>query len=146
MYSFKAYLTRWMAQTTFLAPWTRALIMPKLRASAIAAAEQCSGGANGRTCGLSWSKGTVWDGTQGVGQEMAAMSVIFTNLLPLADIGPPLTNLTGGTSLGNPNAGSASVANPEAIKPATQGDRVGAGILTTLMLVSATGMFGWMSI
>jgi mannan endo-1,6-alpha-mannosidase len=77
---------------------------------------------------------------------MAAMSVIFTNLLPLADIGPPFTNLTGGTSLGNPNAGSASVANPEAIKPATQGDRVGAGILTTLMLVSATGMFGWMSI
>jgi len=135
-----------MAQTTFLAPWTRALVMPKLRASAIAAAQQCSGGANGRTCGLSWSKGTVWDGTQGVGQQMAAMSVIFTNLLPLADIGPPLTNLTGGTSLGNPNAGSSSVANPEAIKPATQGDRVGAGILTTLMLVGATGMFGWMSV
>jgi mannan endo-1,6-alpha-mannosidase len=146
MFSFKAYLTRWLAQTTFLAPWTRDLIMPKLRASAIAAAKQCSGGTNGRTCGLSWSKGTAWDGTQGVGQQMAAMSVIFTNLLPLQAVGAPLTNATGGTSSGNPNAGSQSVANPEAIKPATQGDRVGAGILTTLMLVSATGMFGWMSI
>ncbi|KAN0108888.1 glycoside hydrolase family 76 protein [Hyaloscypha variabilis] len=146
MYSFKAYLARWLAQTTFLAPWTRDIIMPKLRASAIAAAEQCSGGTNGRTCGLSWSKGTVWDGTQGVGQQMAAMAVIFTNLIPLADIGPPLTNATGGTSAGNPDAGSQSVANPAAIKPATEADRVGAGILTTLMLVGATGMFGWMSL
>jgi mannan endo-1,6-alpha-mannosidase len=77
---------------------------------------------------------------------MAAMSVIFTNLLPLAPIAAPLTNATGGTSAGNPGAGSQSVAAPEAIKPATQGDRVGAGIVTTLILVSATGMFGWMSL
>jgi mannan endo-1,6-alpha-mannosidase len=146
MFSFKAYLTRWLAATTFVAPFTRDLIMPKLKASAIAAAQQCSGGTNGRTCGLSWSKGTVWDGTFGVGQQMAAMSVIFTNLLPLQEVGAPLTNATGGTSAGNPNAGSGSVADPEAIKPATQGDRVGAGIVTTLMLVGATGMFGWMSI
>lgn len=77
---------------------------------------------------------------------MAAMSTIFVNLLPLTFVGPPLTNLTGGTSQGNPNAGSQSVKDPNALKPATQGDRVGAGILTTLMLVGATGMFGWMSV
>ena len=77
---------------------------------------------------------------------MAAMSVIFTNLLPLESVAPPLTNLTGGTSSGNPNAGSQSVADPEAIKPATGADRAGAGIVTTLILVGATGMFGWMSI
>jgi mannan endo-1,6-alpha-mannosidase len=146
MYSFKAYLTRWLAATTFVAPFTRDLIMPKLAASAAAAALQCSGGTNGRTCGLSWSKGADWDGTSGVGQQMAAMSVIFVNLLPLQTIGAPLTNATGGTSVGNSNAGSQSVANPAAIKPATEGDRVGAGILTTLVLVGATGMFGWMSL
>lgn len=77
---------------------------------------------------------------------MAAMSAIFVNLLPLQEVGPPLTNATGGTSQGNPNAGSGSVSDPEAIRPATQGDRVGAGILTTLWLVGATAMFGWMSI
>jgi mannan endo-1,6-alpha-mannosidase len=146
MYSFKSYLTRWLAATALVAPYTRDLILPKLKASAVAAAQQCSGGTNGRTCGLSWSKGTVWDGTQGVGQQMAAMSAVFVNLLSLQTVGPPLTNTTGGTSQGNPNAGSQSVADPAALKPATEGDRVGAGILTTIVLVGATGMFGWMSL
>jgi len=123
--------------------------MPVLKSSAVAAAKQCSGGSNGRTCGLSWSKGTQWDGTQGVGQQMAAMSVIFTNLLQFdngVQIGPPLTNSSGGTSVGNPNAGSQSVADPTAITPATTADKAGAGILTTLILISVTGLFGWMSI
>lgn len=146
MFSFKAYLTRWLAATTFVAPWTRELVMPKLQASAKAAAAQCVGGVTGRACGLSWSKAPAYDGTSGVGQQMAAMSVVFVNLLPLQAVAAPLTNTTGGTSVGNPNAGSQSVANPEAIKPATEGDRVGAGVLTTLVLAGATGMFGWMSL
>lgn len=146
MYSFKAYLTRWLAATTKMAPYTYDLIMPKLAASAQAAALQCNGGDNGRMCGLSWSKGAAWDGTQGVGQQMAAMSAVFVNLLPLESVAPPVTNSTGGTSVGNPNAGSQSNPNPEAITPATTGDKAGAGIVTTLILVSATGMFGWMSI
>lgn len=149
MFSFKSYLTRWLAQTTQIAPFTRDTILPALKTSAIAAAKQCSGGSNGRTCGLSWSKGTDWDGTQGVGQQMAAMSVIFTNLLQFdteQQIAPPLTNSSGGTSTGNPSAGSQSVSNPTEIAPATTADRAGAGILTTVVLVSITGLFGWMSI
>lgn len=135
-----------MAATTLVAPYTHDTIMAVLKPSASGAAEQCSGGPNGRTCGLSWSKGAVWDGTFGVGQEMAAMSAIFVNLLPLQYVAPPVTNSTGGTSVGNPNAGSQSVANPAALKPATTADRAGAGIVTTLVLVSITGMFGWMSV
>lgn len=146
MFSFKAYVTRWLAATSLIAPFTRDRIMPKLKTSAVAAAKQCSGGDNGRMCGLSWSKGEVWDGTQGVGQQMAAMSALFVNLLPLETIAPPLTNATGGTSEGNPDAGSQSVVNPEAMRPATGGDKAGAGIVTTLVLVGATAMFGWMSI
>ena len=119
--------------------------MPVLKTSAVAAAAQCVGGANGRTCGLSWSSGS-YDGTVGVGQQMAAMSAIFVNLLPLEDVGPPLTNITGGSSIGDPNAGSQSVSNPAALKPATTADRAGAGIVTTIILVCVTGMFGWMSI
>lgn len=149
MFSFKAYLTRWLAQTTLIAPFTQGTIMPVLKTSAIAAAKQCSGGSNGRMCGLSWSKGTDWDGTEGVGQQMAAMSVIFTNLLQFdtaAVIAPPLTNSSGGTSTGNPNAGSQAVNDPGQITPATTADKAGAGILTTIVLVSVTGLFGWLSI
>lgn len=143
MYSFKAYLTRWLAATTKMAPYTTSQIMTLLSTSAKAAAEQCCGGDTGRWCGLSWSKGAVWDGTQGVGQQMAAMSAIFTNLVP--NVPPPFTNTTGGTSVGDNNAGSDSVADPAAMKPATTGDRVGAGFFTTFILLGATGMFGWMS-
>lgn len=146
MFSFKSYLTRWMAQTTKVAPYTYDTIMPVLAASAKAAAAQCVGGDNGRTCGIRWAQAPAWDGTIGVGQEMSAMSVIFVNLLPLQAIAAPVTNTTGGTSQGNPNAGSKPVPNPEALSPATTGDRAGAGILTTIILVGATGMFGWMSV
>lgn len=145
MYSFKSYLTRWLASTIKVAPYTHDLIVAKLKPSAIAAAKQCTGGTNGRTCGLSWSSGK-WDGTQGVGQQMAAMSAIYVNLIDLVPIGAPLTNATGGTSASNPNAGSGSTDNLAQIKPATQADRAGAGILTALILVGATFMFGWMSI
>lgn len=77
---------------------------------------------------------------------MAAMSVVFVNLLPLEDVAAPLTNRTGGTSVGNANAGAGSVDNPEALTPATRGDRIGAGILTALVVGGVGGMFGWMSV
>jgi len=71
--SFKAYLSRWMAVTTLLAPWTHDTIMPKLQASAKAAAGQCVGGDNGRMCGRQWYT-TTWDGSKGVGQQVSAIS------------------------------------------------------------------------
>ncbi|KAK6584264.1 hypothetical protein PZA11_003994 [Diplocarpon coronariae] len=144
MYSFKAYVTRWLAATSMVAPFTRDLIMPKLLASATAAAKQCSGPPLGRTCGLSWSKGEIWDGTSGVGQQMAAISALFVNLLPLKEITAPVTNATGGTSIGNPNAGAHSVMDLTGIKPPSGNDRVGAGIATTIVLLWVMGMFGWM--
>lgn len=145
MFSFKSYLLRWMAQTAIVAPYTRNKILPVLKTSAAAAAKQCNGGATRRACGLSWSLGEAFDGKTGVGQEMGAMSAMFVNLLALESIEPPVTNSTGGTSKGNPNAGSDTNTNPTAIKPPTTADRAGAGIVTTLILVSVTGMFGWMS-
>lgn len=144
MFSFKAYLTRWLAATTMMAPYTSGAIVSVLKTSATAAALQCSGGTTGRACGVSWSKGADWDGTSGVGQQMAAMSAMFTTLV--ASASPPVTNHTGGTSVGNNNAGSGPTADPMAISPATEGDKVGAGIITTIILAGATGMFGWMSI
>lgn len=145
MFSFKGYLTRWLAATTLVAPFTKSTILPVLAASAKAAAAQCSGGADKNQCGFSWSKQSAWDGTVGVGQQMAAMSVVFVNMLALEDIKAPVTNGTGGTSVGNPDAGAKSTDNPQAPKPVTGADRAGAGILTTILLVGAAGMFGWMS-
>jgi mannan endo-1,6-alpha-mannosidase len=69
--SFKAYLARWMAVTTLLVPSTYDTIMPKLQASASAAAQQCTGGDNGRMCGRRWY--SSWDGTQGVGQQVCQL-------------------------------------------------------------------------
>ena len=82
----------------------------------------------------------------GVGQEMGAMSAIFVNLLPLKAVKPPVTNSTGGTSVGNPSAGTKAPmeVNPNS-DPATKADKVGAGILTTVILLAACVMFGWMS-
>ncbi|PBP16871.1 glycosyl hydrolase family 76 [Diplocarpon rosae] len=146
MYSFKAFVTRWLAATSVVAPFTRDLIMPKLLASATAAAKQCSGPPLGRTCGLSWPKGEIWDGTSGVGQQMAAMSALFVNLLPLQEITAPVTNATGGTSVGNPDAGAHSVVDLTGLEPPSSSDRVGAGIFTAILLLWITGMFGWMSL
>ncbi|CAK7221988.1 hypothetical protein SCUCBS95973_004687 [Sporothrix curviconia] len=133
--SFKAYLSRWMAATTKWAPWTSTTIMPLLNASAIAAASQCTGGDNGQMCGLKWTDSGKWDGSTGVGQQMAAMEVTLANMID--SVTAPVTNSTGGTSEGNPNAGGSDIGRTQPIvyAPITAGDRAGAGILTALILL-----------
>jgi mannan endo-1,6-alpha-mannosidase len=72
--SFKAYLARFMAKTAAVAPFTKNTIAKYLKASAVGAAKSCSGGADGVTCGSKWYTGG-WDGTSGVGQQLAALEV-----------------------------------------------------------------------
>ncbi|KAL9116450.1 MAG: hypothetical protein Q9187_007025, partial [Circinaria calcarea] len=132
--SFKAYLSRWMAATTKLAPFTTDFIMTKLRASAIAAAKQCTGGADGTTCGIRWTTNGVWDGSSGVGQQMSALEVIQSNLI--SSVAAPVTNSTGGISVGNPSAGTGAV-SPIGLptNPIMLRDQVGAGFLTAFALL-----------
>lgn len=144
-------MARWMALTTQLAPFTHDEIMPMLRASAVAAAKTCTGGPNGRSCGLKWTL-EHWDGSNGVGEQLSVMEVLQSNLIDL--VPPPFTNNTGGTSKGNPNAGmghpggvgGGSMPSPDNIhtRSITTGDRAGAGILTTFMLALLVGVSGWM--
>ena len=144
-YSFKAYLSRWMAATTKLAPWTYDTIMPKLKASATAAAAQCSGGSSGTLCGMKWTQGSTYDGTTGVGQQMGALSVIQANLITNATA--PVSQKTGGTSKGDASAGTndPNEGNPAAPRnPITSKDKAGAGILTTLSLIGVVGGCWWM--
>lgn len=132
--SFKAYLSRWMAATTKWAPWTYDVIKPLLAHSAVAAAKTCTGGDNNRMCGLRWVNNSgVWDGSTGVGQQMAAMEVVLANMIQQAE--SPVTNRTGGTSVGDPSAGGADIGRnrPEGaiiFKPITAADRAGGVILT----------------
>ncbi|KAF1944792.1 mannan endo-1,6-alpha-mannosidase-like protein DCW1 precursor, partial [Clathrospora elynae] len=72
--SFKAYLSRFMAKTAIMAPFTKDKITKVLTASAVGAAKSCSGGADGMTCGTKWYTGS-WDGTSGVGQQLSALEV-----------------------------------------------------------------------
>ena len=137
-WSFKAYLARWMAVSAQIAPYTAPSIMPKLAASAKAAAAQCNGGTSGTACGSRWFQSTS-DGNTGVGQEMSALSVISANLI--TEVAAPKTAVTGGTSKGNPAAGTGNgeTKNPLVGNPVTTGDRAGAGILTTLVLGGILG-------
>jgi mannan endo-1,6-alpha-mannosidase len=77
--SFKAYLSRWLAATAIVLPETQGTIAPMLGASGSGAAASCKGGPNGQTCGSRWYTGT-WDGTDGVGQQLAALEIIHGQL------------------------------------------------------------------
>ncbi|KAL7621051.1 hypothetical protein AAE478_008363 [Parahypoxylon ruwenzoriense] len=137
--SFKGHLIRWMSLTAIIAPFTYDTIMPLLQSSAQAAAKQCSGPASdnfkdvaGTACGFSWLQQSTFDGITGVGEQMNALQAVIA---PLASAAPaPYTSENGGSSQGNPNAGTndnEKIAQPRAI---TTGDRAGAGILTALVL------------
>ncbi|KAK8024158.1 DFG5 protein, partial [Apiospora rasikravindrae] len=147
--SFKAYLSRWMAATTKWAPWTFDRIKPLLQDSAVAAAQQCTGGDNGRMCGIRWvnNSGGVWDGTMGVGQQMSAMEVVLANMIEKAQA--PVTNSTGGTSEGNAGAGGSDIGRTDphgsfATSPITTGDRVGAAFCTVAILGALVAACIWM--
>ena len=141
--SFKAFLSRWMAATTKWAPWTFDRIKVLLENSAKAAVAQCTGGDNGRLCGFKWANQSgKWDGTTGVGQQMAAMEVVLANMIK--DSKPPVTGDTGGTSVGDPSAGGSAGGGSDdgraappgwENEPLGSGSRGGAAFLTFVVLV-----------
>jgi mannan endo-1,6-alpha-mannosidase len=133
--SFKSHLSRWMGATPKIAPFTFDRIMSYLGPSAVAAAKQCSGGPSGNMCGASWTSESGWDGTTGVGQQMAALEVIQSNLLD--QVAGPVTGSTGGTSKGG--ALSNEKTRTGFISPVLAGDRAGAGILTTVVILMYLG-------
>ena len=141
--SFKAYLSRWMAASTQVAPFIYDAVMLKLQASATAAAQQCSGGPTGTTCGQKWTDGTVWDGTSGVGQQMSALEVIQSNLVKNST--PPITAATGGTSKGNPAAGSSGtvVSTGAIITQITLAEKISAGFITAFACIMVGGGVVW---
>lgn len=86
--SMKAYLIRWLAGTSKMAPFTAGRIGNILRTSAQGAARACTGGPAANTCGSKWYIGG-WDGTNGLGQQLCAMEVMYSLLVNQTR--PPIT-------------------------------------------------------
>ncbi|RJE19238.1 hydrolase family 76 protein [Aspergillus sclerotialis] len=129
---FKGVTLGWLTTMTTLISETAQEMIPKIKATAAAAAQQCSGGSNGRMCGSRWYQ-KKWDGTQGIGQEASSLTALISSLVGEKG-GAPKSRNTGGISKPNPNAGTANHddEDPTKLKPITTGDKAGAGILTVL--------------
>ncbi|KAM0276040.1 hypothetical protein ACHAQH_007166 [Verticillium albo-atrum] len=144
--SFKTYLTRWLAAATKWAPHLTDYVMPKLRASSIAAASTCVGGSNGQMCGLKWTEKGKWDGLQGVGPQMMAMQAALSNIV--ASRPDPVTQASGGTSAGDPAAGGEDIGRTEPAsngsKPVNGGDKAGAAIITIIFVAALIAGFFWL--
>lgn len=139
--SFKAYFARFLGLTAQLVPDTRTQIMNYITSSAEGAAQSCSGGFDGHTCGLNWFA-HGWDGYYGLGEQMSALE-IMQNLRCL-DRPPPYTSTTGGSSRGNGAAGTEEP--PSNLPPLhiTGGDRAGAAIITVVIGVAIISCFIWL--
>lgn len=140
--SFKAYFSQWLAATAILAPFSAPTITPWLAASAQAAGLQCGSG----TCGFRWSQGATYDGSTGVGQQMSALAAIQSSLVQVkgVEVQVPVTNSTGGTSVGDASAGipqNAAVGGGVVADttPVTMGAKVGSGFLTLAVLGGVVG-------
>lgn len=136
--------------TTQLVPALADQILPYIAASGKGAAGQCDGGTDGITCGFAWTTAT-WDGSYGVGQQMSALSAIQANMVGVAALAPPFTSDNGGTSVGDPSAGTDTTDSDSGksgvyTSAVTTGDRAGAGILTAICLVLTLAGTAWLLI
>ncbi|KAI1458436.1 glycoside hydrolase family 76 protein [Annulohypoxylon moriforme] len=145
--SFKGYLMRWMTSASQMAPYTFDTLMPLIKSSATAAAQQCSGsppasaykGPAGTACGFKWTDKANFDGLAGVGEQMSALSAIQYTLVKKQAVKAPVTADTGGTSIGNVNAGRPVDEYMPSIPQITIGEKVAAGFLTTAIAFSVAG-------
>ncbi|KAK9475703.1 glycosyl hydrolase family 76-domain-containing protein [Lipomyces japonicus] len=141
--SFKAYLARWLGATMILAPFTTDIILPVLKASALAAASTCNGGTDGVTCGFSWTTEGTYDGMYGLGEQMAALEIIQSHLLQYNPA--PYTNTTGGSSTGDSSLGTDELSGTSS-KSITSKDRAGAWIITIAACVFVVLGAVWMGV
>lgn len=140
--SFKAYLSRWFAVGAQWAPPIFDTVGPWIKTSAVAAAKQCSGGDNGKMCGLKWSSGK-YDGSTGVGQQMAAMEVSLATRLQ--NRRAPYRSDNGGSSVGDVNAGTGDNTDGEPLVygPLSSGNTAGAAFVTLALLLAWFYAIAW---
>ncbi|KAL1843441.1 hypothetical protein VTJ49DRAFT_1551 [Mycothermus thermophilus] len=142
-HSFKGYMHRALATAAVVAPFTRDDVIRVLRSSTEGCVTSCL---SDGTCGFRWNIG-MYDGDVAngpAGQQMSALAALSTLLIDQEKVlNGPLTNSTGGTSQGDPNAGQNSM-TLEPLSEITTGDRAGAGIVTAVVVGSFLGCIVWM--
>ncbi|KAG7283996.1 hypothetical protein NEMBOFW57_010354 [Staphylotrichum longicolle] len=142
-HSFKGYMHRSLATAAVVAPFTRDVIVKTLRSSTAGAVSSCL---SDGTCGFRWNTGS-YDGDVNrgpAGQAMSALAALSTLLLDQQKVlNGPLTNQTGGTSQGDPNAGQ-KFQGTTPLREVTAGDKAGAAIVTAVVLASFVGSVVWM--
>lgn len=143
---FRGIFSRFLGHTVMFVPSLQDEVLDYLTSSSAAAAQSCSGGNDGHTCGQDWTH-DGWDGVYGLGEQMCALECIQNTKAHTISL--PLTNRTGGTSTGSNDAGTRSGGSSEnnlftdTVK-ASSGAKAGAGVVTALCLVSLTGLGVWM--
>lgn len=143
---FKAIFLQLVAQAASLVPSLENEIMTYLNTTAQAAAESCSGGSDGHTCGLNWFE-HKWDGMYGLGEQASALAAI--SVMRTMAMQKPLTGTTGGTSNGSASAGGSSsyVSGVQTSTIEVKGkDRAGAAIITVVLLLFLIGSGVWVII
>lgn len=120
---------------------TTAEVMARFKSSAVAAGQQCSGGSDGKHCGIRWTKKAEWDGTSGLEQEMSVLGVLNAVMVPFKAQGPYNSD-NGGKSVSDPHGGT-NTKNTLGPEPIATGDKVGAGILTAVFVILWVGTVSW---
>jgi mannan endo-1,6-alpha-mannosidase len=131
--SFKAYLSRWLAITTQLAPFTAGQITPWIQTSALAASKACTKTPQGLACGRVWYEDRD-DGQRDVGNQMTALSIVQSNLITQVK---GIYDINTGNSKSDPTAGAGGnnfVLDPIYTRKITIMDKVGAWLLTAVGL------------
>jgi mannan endo-1,6-alpha-mannosidase len=111
---FKGFLAQYMSLTTLMAPYTADGIFPLLASSAVTAGTHCTWGTNSTMCSGYWTQTPdPSEYVAAVGPQMSALNLFNANMLNPVFLGlttgpgtTVVTNTTGGTSQGNPNAGA----------------------------------------
>lgn len=141
--SFLSLFSRSLGVTMVLAPETVSLIEEKLDKSAEAAAQSCSGGSDGVTCGLDWTH-DGWDGVYGLGEQLCALDTVLATIVRDFTL---YSKDNGGSSKSDPNAGTNTEdeVNQNVLNITTK-DKAGAGVLTAIVLGIVLGGSAWMAI
>ena len=106
-----------MALTALLVPSTGNIIFPLLASSATAAGQHCIWDSSGTMCSGYWTQSPdPSEYITALGPQMSALNLFNANLLHpshMVNVNTTVaTNFTGGTSQGDPNAGSGQLPIP----------------------------------
>ncbi|WEJ95665.1 mannan endo-1 [Yamadazyma tenuis] len=140
--SFRSLFSRCLGVASVLIPGSDSLMSDFLTKSAEAAAQSCSGGTDGVTCGEDWTA-SGYDGVYGLGEQMSALEVMLSTIQ--GNFAAPLTVDTGGNNDTDSEAGLGSEVQTNSNEVKISGkDKAGAGVLTAVVLAILSGGGAWM--